>query len=90
METPQFEMATKRIAKDFLSNLDDFFELTNREWNETMLLRAAGMDHRFIYRVRKGESFTTGKVDDLLATMNHILKGEIKPDAFRGGKRKGA
>lgn len=70
-----------------LQTVEDFHQLVTLEtgvkWTNTALLAAAGMDHRFLYRIRTEKSFTVGKVDALIEVMNRALRGEIHPDQFK-------
>lgn len=91
-DTPQFEPVQPRLTNIVTDMLDEFYGLMKMqgvEWSDSTILKAAGMDHQFLTRIRKGESFTTSKVEQLRETINAALRGKILPEQFRPSARKG-
>lgn len=82
MQTDELKPFTPRAAELVLSEVDHFLS-QHRNWGEISLLKAGKLDHRLIARIRAGESFRTGTVDQLYDAMNKARRGELKPDEFR-------
>ena len=84
----QFHPFTPRAREMVLAELDYFLGTdVGRNWGEIALLKAGGIDHRLVARIRNNESFRTGSIDDLFTTINKALRGELNPEEFRNTKR---
>jgi hypothetical protein len=80
----QFKPLTPYVRELVLSNLDYFFETpVGRQWGDISLLKAGGLNHRLISRIRKDDGFQTKSVDVLFDTMNRALRGELNPEDYR-------
>lgn len=71
-----------RVAERFLADVDHFLS-TDRRWGEIALLKAAKTDHRFLSRIRKGESFRIDSIDAVADAMTRAARGELDPEEFR-------
>jgi hypothetical protein len=81
-DPPTYRPYSPRIADMILADVDDFLD-RNPRWGEIALMKAAGLDHRLLSRVRAGSAYRIDTVDRLPDAMNRAARGELNPDDFR-------